>query len=61
MAEYHPLLIDKRIVDRNIAKGLIKRKDFEKHLESLADAGENAEMVSFEPPEPSQEASKQGD
>lgn len=52
MADYHPLLIDKRIIERNIHKGLISRNDYQKHLESLPDSGQNAEVVEFEPPEP---------
>jgi hypothetical protein len=31
---------DKRTVERNIKKGLITRKDYEKYLKSLDDAGE---------------------
>ena len=30
-------LYDKRTVDRNIKKGLLTRKDFEKHLKALED------------------------
>ena len=30
-------LFDKRTVDRNIKKGLIARKDYEKHIKSLED------------------------
>ncbi|HLK90058.1 MAG TPA: hypothetical protein VKZ18_09190 [Polyangia bacterium] len=30
-------LYDKRTVDRNIKKGLLTRKDFDKHLKSLED------------------------
>src|SRR5580765_6269684 len=30
-------LYDKRIVDRNIKKGLLSRKDYEKHLKALDD------------------------
>jgi len=30
-------LYDKRIVERNIKKGLLSRKDYEKHLKSLED------------------------
>jgi hypothetical protein len=30
-------LLDKRTVDRNIKKGLLSRKDYEKHLKSLED------------------------
>jgi hypothetical protein len=30
-------LFDKRTVDRNIKKGLVTRKDYEKHLKTLPD------------------------
>ncbi|MBW2405084.1 MAG: hypothetical protein JRF42_15080 [Deltaproteobacteria bacterium] len=30
-------LLDKRIVERNIAKGLISKAEYEKHLADLAD------------------------
>jgi hypothetical protein len=33
-------LYDKRIVERNIKKGLLSRKDYEKHLKSLEDIGD---------------------
>jgi RNA-splicing ligase RtcB len=33
-------LYDKRTVERNIKKGLISRKDYEKHLKSLEDVAE---------------------
>jgi hypothetical protein len=33
-------LFDRRTVERNIKKGLITRKDYEKHLKSLEDVGE---------------------
>jgi hypothetical protein len=33
-------LFDTRIVERNIRKGLITRKDYEKHLKALSDAAE---------------------
>ncbi len=35
-----PALFDRRIVERNIKRGLITRKDYEKYLKSLADAAE---------------------
>jgi hypothetical protein len=31
-------LFDKRTVDRNIKKGLVTRKDYDKHLKTLEDA-----------------------
>lgn len=45
MAEIPDRLVDKRIVERNIRKGLIHRKDYEKFLKELHDAGDNAELV----------------
>jgi len=33
-------LYDRRTVERNIKKGLLTRKDYEKHLKSLDDVGE---------------------
>jgi hypothetical protein len=30
-------LLDKRTIDRNIKKGLLTRKDFDKHLKALED------------------------
>ena len=34
-------LFDRRVVERNIKKGLVTRKDYEKHLKSLSDVGAN--------------------
>ena len=45
MADIHPSLVDKRIVERNIKKGLITRKDYEKHLSDLRDRADNAEFI----------------
>jgi hypothetical protein len=33
-----PILFDRRIVERNIRRGLITRKDYDKFLKSLSDA-----------------------
>jgi hypothetical protein len=33
-----PALFDRRIVERNIKRGLTTRKDYDKYLKSLADA-----------------------
>lgn len=33
-----PRLFDVRTIERNIKKGLVTRKDYEKHLKSLEDA-----------------------
>jgi hypothetical protein len=35
-----PILFDRRIVERNIKRGLITRKDYEKFLKSRPDAAE---------------------
>ncbi|MEI8259060.1 MAG: hypothetical protein WCJ30_25610 [Deltaproteobacteria bacterium] len=40
-----PSLIDKRVVERNIKKGLVSRETFDKHLQSLPDVAEQAETV----------------
>jgi hypothetical protein len=37
----NPRLFDRRVVERNIKKGLITRKDYEKHLKSLTDMASN--------------------
>ena len=33
-------IYDRRTVDRNIKKGLLTRKDYEKHLKALDDVGD---------------------
>ena len=38
-------LLDKRILDRNMAKGLVTQKEVDKHLAALADKSANAEYV----------------
>lgn len=38
-------LVDKRIVDRNIAKGLLTKKDFAKHIADLSDVAGNADYI----------------
>jgi len=37
----NPRLFDRRVVERNIKKGLVTRKDYEKHLKSLNDVAGN--------------------
>jgi polyribonucleotide nucleotidyltransferase len=37
MANVGDKLLDKRIVERNIAKGLVSKAEYEKHLADLAD------------------------
>ena len=38
-------LFDVRTIERNIKKGLLTRKDYEKHLKALADAAEKVAPV----------------
>jgi hypothetical protein len=44
-------LFDRRTVERNIKKGLITRKDYEKHLKTLADVGEKGTHGAEDPSE----------
>ena len=48
MSQSNEYLFDHRIVEKNIRKGLITRKQYEDHLKSLSDAEGNAEYVSLE-------------
>jgi hypothetical protein len=41
-------LLDKRTVERNIKKGLLSRKDFEKHLKTLDDVADKGVYGSAE-------------
>lgn len=41
-----PVLLDRRVVERNIKKGLLTREDYEKHLGSLTDVSALSEKVS---------------
>jgi hypothetical protein len=43
-----PRLFDVRTVERNIKRGLVTRKDYEKHLKSLPDAGDKMMPVETE-------------
>jgi hypothetical protein len=40
-----PRLFDTRTVERNIKRGLITRKDYEKYMKSLADAKDKLKPV----------------
>jgi hypothetical protein len=51
-------LFDLRTVERNIRRGLITRKDYERFLKSLADATEK--VAPAEPPEVTPPAASQG-
>jgi hypothetical protein len=51
----NPRLFDRRVVERNIKKGLVTRKDYEKYLKSLEDVAGNiasADERIEEAPEP---------
>jgi hypothetical protein len=39
------MLMDRRVVDRNIHKGNVTREEFEKHLQSLPDVADQAVTV----------------
>jgi hypothetical protein len=55
-------LFDKRTVDRNIKKGLISRKDYDKFLKSLDDVGDKGNYgVAEEPEAPSAEGQPERD
>ena len=43
-------LFDLRTVERNIKRGLITRKEYERHLKSLADAGDKIAPSEAESP-----------
>jgi hypothetical protein len=42
-------IYDRRTVDRNIKKGLLTRKDFEKHLKALEDVADKGVYGGSEP------------
>ena len=47
----HPdFILDKRIVDRNISKGLLTQEDVDKHIAKLKDMADNAEVSRPEEP-----------
>lgn len=45
---YDNFLIDKRVVDRNIAKGLVDGDELKKHIEALPDREQNCVHVSLD-------------
>lgn len=54
MADIDERLVDKRVHERNIRRGAIDRKDYEKYLKDLpdvADKGEHVAMPTLEPQE----------
>lgn len=49
MATLGNKLLDKRIVERNIAKGLITKEEYEQHLANLADREGDYDRVEIDP------------
>ena len=49
MAALGEKLMDKRIVERNIAKGLITKQEYEQQLASLADREGSYDTVEIDP------------
>ncbi len=43
-------LFDRRTVERNIKKGLVSRKDYEKFMKALADSADKAAVVEEDDP-----------
>lgn len=40
------MLLDRRVVERNIRKGIVTREEYEAFLRQLGDSSDNAEAVS---------------
>jgi hypothetical protein len=60
IAKEDPRFWDVRTIDRRIRRGLVGRKDYEKHLKSLPDVADKAAPIDLtdeppEPPEPEEE------
>jgi hypothetical protein len=49
MATLGNKLMDKRIVERNIAKGLVTKEEYEQYLTNLADCEGDYERVEIDP------------
>lgn len=49
-------VVDKRIVERNIAKGLVTKAQYQQHLADLPDREGTYERVEVEPGDPDHEA-----
>jgi hypothetical protein len=45
MASIDERLVDKRIVERNIERGLLSDADYQRYLKELTDMEENAELL----------------
>jgi hypothetical protein len=49
MAALGDKLMDKRVLERNMDKGLLSKEQYEKYLADLADRESNCERVHIEP------------
>lgn len=56
MAALGDKVVDKRIVERNITKGLLTKEQFDQHLSELPDREGSYETVEVEPKEESEHA-----
>lgn len=56
MAALGDKVVDKRIVERNIAKGLVTKEQYEQHLAELPDREGAYERVEVEPSDSSEDA-----
>lgn len=41
----NPILVDKRLVERQLKKGKISAADFDKHIQGLVDVADKAENI----------------
>ncbi len=61
MAKIEDLTMDKRIVDRNLEKGLVTRDELDKHIAGLPDLTDKSEYISVDTPEELEPASPPDD
>ena len=50
MADIDERVVDKRVQERNVRRGLLDRKDYEKYLKDLPDVGDKGEWVTPQMP-----------
>ena len=56
MAALGDKIVDKRIVERNITKGLVTKEQYDKHLTELPDREGSYDRVEVEPGESTEDA-----
>ena len=59
MAALGDKIIDKRIVERNITKGLVTKEEYDKHLADLPDREGSYDRVEVEPSESTEGAASE--